>query len=86
MTTALGELADRWRRESNQYQKQVEECRSKGLPCEQMLSMMLCLRSCARDLDAVQLIPNTPPQADQRRSTDPGAIAGHPMNSSDTKK
>lgn len=67
MTTELRELADRWRRESNQYQKQVAECQSKGLPCEQMLSMMLCLRSCARCLDTVQLIPNTQPQEDQPR-------------------
>ena len=34
----------------------------------------------------MEATPNTPPKAGQRRSTDPGAITGHPMNSSDTKK
>jgi len=46
-------LCDCWRRDADQYQRQVEEARSKNLPHDQMLSMMTCLRSCARDLENI---------------------------------
>ena len=56
----IRELRDRWRRGADQYQRQVEEARSKNLPHDQMLSMMTCLRSCARDLESsVAARPNT---------------------------
>lgn len=43
-------LADKWEKEASQYQRQVDEARSKGLPHDQMLSMATCLRACAAEL------------------------------------
>jgi hypothetical protein len=59
MKKQLTDLAQRWRRDADQYQRQVEESRAKSLPHDQMLSMMTCLRSCARDLEtSVAAMPN----------------------------
>jgi len=52
MKKQLTELAQRWRRDADQYQRQVEEARAKNLPHDQMLSMMTCLRLCARELES----------------------------------
>jgi hypothetical protein len=43
-------LADKWEKEAKQYQRQVEEARAKGTPADQMISMMTCLRLCAKDI------------------------------------
>ena len=50
MKDDLIKLAARWKRDADQYQVQVEEARAKGLPHEQMLSLMTCLRACAAEL------------------------------------
>ncbi len=42
----------RWKSDADQYQKQVEEARAKNLPHAQMLSMMVCLRACAKEVEA----------------------------------
>lgn len=44
-------LIKRWRKDADQYQKQVEEARKVGTPHDQMLSMMTCLRQCAKELE-----------------------------------
>ena len=46
----LFDLARRWSKDADQYQLQVEEARSKGLPHDQMLSMMTALRQCSKEL------------------------------------
>ena len=43
-------LAKRWESDANAYQAQVEEAKAKNLPHDQMMSMMTCLRLCAKDL------------------------------------
>ena len=48
----LTKLVTRWRRDADQYQRQVEESRAKNLPHDQMISMMTCLRLCARELES----------------------------------
>lgn len=49
----LQKLIERWRSDADQYQRQVEEARSKGLPHDQMLSGATFLRQCAKDLEGV---------------------------------
>lgn len=51
-------LIKRWRKDADQYQRQVEEARKAGTPFDQMLSMMTALRQCANELEA--LIPAKP--------------------------
>lgn len=51
MKEKLEELIKIWRRDANQYQKQVEEARAKVLPYDQMLSGATFLRSCAKELE-----------------------------------
>lgn len=55
----LTSLANRWRKEADQYQRQVEEARERGTPSDQMLSLMTALRSCAIELEKV--IPHVAP-------------------------
>lgn len=47
---SLRRMVRRWYRDADQYQSQVEEARAKGLPHDQRLSMMTCLRACAKEL------------------------------------
>lgn len=51
MIETLTKLAARWRKEADQYSKQVDEARLAGLPHDQMLSMMTALRQCADELE-----------------------------------
>ena len=44
-------LANRWRKDADQYQRQVDESRSKNLPCEQTVSAVTFLRQCAKELE-----------------------------------
>jgi hypothetical protein len=53
MKTDLERTVKRWKADADQYQKQVDEARLKGLPHDQMLSMMSCLRACAKDVDGI---------------------------------
>jgi hypothetical protein len=72
MKKQLTELAQRWRRDADQYQRQVEESRAKGLPHDQMLSMMTSLRSCARDIEtSVAAMPNMPSSATPQAGLEP---------------
>lgn len=48
---SLERIVKRWKADADQYQKQVEEARSKNLPHDQMLSMMACLRSCSKEIE-----------------------------------
>jgi len=48
----LEKLIARWRKDAAQYQRQVEESRSKGLPHDMMFSAMTYLRQCADQLEA----------------------------------
>ena len=51
MKEQVEQLIKRWKRDADQYQAQVEEARAKKLPHAQMLSMMTCLRQCAKELE-----------------------------------
>lgn len=53
MNDKLKSLTAKWRKEADQYRRQVEEARSKGIPCDQMLSMMTALRACASELERI---------------------------------
>jgi hypothetical protein len=55
MEEQLLKLVQHWRRDAEQYKKQVEECRLASVPHDQMLSMMTCLRACAKELEGVLL-------------------------------
>lgn len=44
-------LITRWRKDANQYSKQVDEARTAGTPYDQMLSGMTFLRQCAKELE-----------------------------------
>lgn len=46
-----GPLIARWRKEADQYMRQVEEARNVGIPHDQMLSMAAALRQCATELE-----------------------------------
>jgi len=43
-------MVGRWRKDADQYQTQVAEARTKNLPHNQMFSMMVCLRTCAKEV------------------------------------
>lgn len=45
------DLIVKWRKEADQYQKQVEEARRAGTPHDQMLSAATFLRQCAKELE-----------------------------------
>ena len=47
---SLQRIIKRWRKDADQYQLRVEESRLKNLPHDQMLSMMVCLRTCAKEI------------------------------------
>lgn len=47
----LPALAARWRKESDQYMKQVREARERGTPWQGMLAMADALRLCAKELE-----------------------------------
>lgn len=49
--TKLMKLITRWRKDANQYSKQVDEARTAGTPYDQMLSGMTFLRQCAKELE-----------------------------------
>ena len=49
---SLERMVRRWKADADQYQKQVEEARAKKLPHDQMLSMMVCLRGCAKEVES----------------------------------
>jgi len=51
ITASLDGMATRWKADADQYQKQVDEARAKNLPHDQMLSMMVCLRACAKEVE-----------------------------------
>jgi len=53
MTTdqIIREKINKWKKDAEQYQRQVEEAKRKGLPHEQMLATAHALRSCANELD-----------------------------------
>jgi hypothetical protein len=44
-------LLTRWRKDADQYMRQVEEARAAGTPCDQMLSAGTFLRMCAKELE-----------------------------------
>jgi hypothetical protein len=46
--------SQRWLADADQYQKQVDEARSKGLPHDQMLATMGTLRACAKEMVAAE--------------------------------
>lgn len=48
---SLERMVRHWKADADQYQKQVEEARAKNLPHDQMLSMMTCLRACAKEVE-----------------------------------
>lgn len=47
----MQKLIERWRKDADQYMRQVDEARSAGTPCDQMLSMATALRQCAKELE-----------------------------------
>lgn len=47
------ELEKLWTREAGQYQKQIEECRTKNLPHDCMLGHMTALRQCAKAIKSI---------------------------------
>ena len=49
--TKLMELVKRWRKDADQYMRQVEEARKVGTPHDQMLSGATFLRQCANELE-----------------------------------
>ena len=57
-TNLMQNLIKRWRKDAEQYQKQVEEARKAGTPHDQMLSFAVALRQCAKELEI--LIPPKP--------------------------
>lgn len=46
-----GPLIARWRKEADQYMRQVDEARAKGTPSDGMLAMATALRQCAKELE-----------------------------------
>jgi hypothetical protein len=44
-------LIDKWRKDADQYSKQVDEARAAGTSFGQMLAMSTTLRLCALDLE-----------------------------------
>jgi len=48
----MTKLIPKWRKDADQYQRQVEEARSKRIPHDQTLSLMTQLRICAFELEA----------------------------------
>lgn len=46
-------LPERWRKDAEQYARQVEEARRAGTPYGQMLSMATALRQCANELEKI---------------------------------
>ena len=48
----IEKLIAQWRKEADQYQRQVDEARSKNLPHDQMLAAATFLRQCAKALEA----------------------------------
>lgn len=48
---ALRKLCLRWRKDADQYMKQVEEARRAATPHDQMMAMATALRGCAKDLE-----------------------------------
>lgn len=51
--TSFGFLVHKWRKDADQYQKQVDEARATGTPHAQMLSGATFLRQCAKELQKV---------------------------------
>jgi len=51
MKQNLEELVTRWRKDAEQYIRQVEEARRAGSSHEGMLNVALTLRRCALDLE-----------------------------------
>lgn len=47
----MTKLIEKWRKDADQYQRQVEEARRVGTSHDQMLSMMTALRMCAKELE-----------------------------------
>jgi hypothetical protein len=61
MKESLKKLCVKWRKDADQYQSQLEEARSKSLPCDQTLAMMTQLRICAFELEAkIKDFPSLP--------------------------
>ncbi len=47
------QLIIRWRKDADQYKRQVDEAQGKGLPHDQMLSAVTFLRQCAKELESI---------------------------------
>jgi hypothetical protein len=47
----LNDLVTRWKKESDAYNAQIEEARSKGLGCETTVGIRTSLRQCAKELE-----------------------------------
>ncbi len=47
----IQDVLDRWRKDACGYEANVSEARLKGLPHDGMLATMVCLRSCAKELE-----------------------------------
>lgn len=47
----LNKLLKRWKKDADDYQKQVEEARAKQLPHDCMLGTMSGIRACIHDLE-----------------------------------
>lgn len=48
----MQKLIERWRKDAEQYMRQVDEARKAGTPHDQMLSMATALQQCAKELEA----------------------------------
>ena len=49
----IEELVTIWRRDADQYMRQVDEARKAGTPYDQMISMASVLRTCAQHLETI---------------------------------
>lgn len=50
---AARKLCARWRKDADQYMKQVEEARAKSLPHDCMMGMASALRLCAKEMEQI---------------------------------
>ena len=51
MKMELEKLVHRWRKDAEQYTKQIQECTDKGVACEMMKGVRNNLKQCADDLE-----------------------------------
>jgi hypothetical protein len=56
------QLIEQWRKDAEQYRKQVEEARAAGTPHDQMLAWQQALTACAKELE--KIFPAKKPSAE----------------------